>query len=94
MSEVTLKGTITVPDERLDEIRAALVDHIRLTRAESGCLSFDVTEDPKMSGQFNVAERFVDAEAFKAHQARAGASDWGKISAGLPRDYTVTGLDT
>ena len=89
---VTLTGHIDVPADRIEQIRAGLVDHIRLTRAEPGCLSFDVTEDPKIPGRFNVAEEFTTPEAFEAHQTRARASDWAQISAGIPRDYTVTGL--
>lgn len=87
---VTLTGHITVPPERLAEIRAALPTHIDLTRAEPGCLSFEVTET--QPGHFDVAERFVDAEAFRAHQERVKTSDWGRISAGIPRDYQITGL--
>lgn len=89
---VTLKGHIDVPADRLEQIRAGLVEHIRLTRNEPGCLSFDVTEDPAIPGRFNVAEAFTDSDAFRAHQTRAQASDWARISAGIPRDYSVTGL--
>lgn len=89
---VILKGHIDVPADRLDQIRAGLVDHIRLTRAEPGCISFDVTEDPDNPGSFNVAEEFTTPEAFHAHQTRTQGSDWAKISEGVPRDYTVTGL--
>ena len=89
---VTLNGHIDVPADRLEEIRTALVAHIRLTRAEPGCVSFDVTEDPDTNGRFIVAERFTDSDAFRAHQARTRLSDWGRTSDGIPRDYTVTGL--
>ncbi|MCV6587170.1 MAG: antibiotic biosynthesis monooxygenase [Marinibacterium sp.] len=90
---VTLTGHIDVPPHRLEEVRDALAEHIRLTRAEPGCLAFDVTEDPDHPGRFAVAERFVDAAAFAAHQARAGASDWARITDGIARHYTVTGMD-
>lgn len=73
-------------------MRAALADHIRLTRAEPGCLAFDVdaTDDPLI---WSVAEEFVDAAAFAAHQDRAGASVWAVETAGIARNYTVQGLD-
>jgi quinol monooxygenase YgiN len=89
---VVLTGHIQVPPERIADIRAALPEHIRLTRAEPGCLSFSVTEHPTIPGRFDVAEKFTDAAAFDAHQARAGASDWARISAGIPRDYTIRGM--
>ncbi len=88
---VVLTGHIGVPEEKLNEVRAALPDHIRRTRAEPGCLSFDVVESKSMPGRFDVSERFADADAFEAHQKRAQASDWAKITAGIERHYTISG---
>ncbi|MGC9369819.1 MAG: putative quinol monooxygenase [Paracoccaceae bacterium] len=91
IGEVTLTGHIEVPADRLPTVRAALPKHIRLTRAEPGCRSFEVTERADCPGRFDVRERFADAAAFRAHQERAQESDWGRISAGLPRHYRITG---
>lgn len=90
---VTLTGFISVPEDRIDDIRKGLENHIQLTRAEPGCLRFVVTEDPDIPGRFNVSEEFTDAASFEAHQSRAAASDWAQISKGIPRDYRVQGLD-
>ncbi|MGW9114554.1 putative quinol monooxygenase [Microbacterium sp. NPDC055683] len=62
--------------------------HVELTRAEPGCLSFDVTAsaDPLV---WDVSERFADRAAFDAHQARVAASGWGRATAGIRRDYVV-----
>lgn len=67
----------------------ALPDHLRLTRAEPGCVSFDVTpsDDPLI---WEVSEVFTDSVAFAAHQAHTKASDWAAQTAGITRDYTVT----
>ena len=89
---VVLTGHIDVPADRLEQIRAALPDHIRLTRAEPGCIAFELRESAEIPGRFEVRERFADAAAFRAHQARMQASDWGRISAGLARHYTIRGL--
>lgn len=89
---VTLTGFIDVPPERLDAVRAALPLHIEATRAEPGCTHFEVIESAAQPGRFAVSERFEDAAAFQAHQDRAAASDWGRLTAGLPRDYEIAGL--
>ena len=89
---VTLEGYIDVPEPQRMTVRSALPTHIRLSRAEPGCLRFDVTEDADVTGRFHVSEAFIDAAAFKAHQTRAQASDWAKITAGIERHYQVTGL--
>lgn len=56
-------------------MRTFLPEHVRLSRAEPGCLGFAVvqTADP-MTWQVN--ERFVDQPAFDAHQTRTRASPW------------------
>lgn len=89
---VILSGYLEVPEERLESVRAALDLHIRLTRAEPGCLVFDMIEDPEVPGRFDVYEEFVDPDAFRSHQRRAEASAWGRVSLGLTRRYTITGL--
>lgn len=88
--KIRLTGYIQVPEDRLSDVRAGLVDHIRLTRQEPGCISFEVTENPDILGRFDVAESFTDKTAFDAHQARTKASPWAEITAGIPREYKIT----
>lgn len=90
---VKLQGYITVPEDRRAEVLAALETHKALSRAEPGCLHFNVEEDPACRGKFLVSESFCDAAAFAAHQSRGQASDWGRVSAGLVRHYDITGLE-
>ncbi len=89
---VTLEGYIQVPKERLDDVRTALVEHIELTRAEPGCLRFEVVASQTEPGRFDVSEEFEDKAAFETHQARVKSSDWGRITQGIPRDYKIRGL--
>ena len=90
---IHLTGHIDVPPNRLDEISAALPEHIRLTRLEAGCVSFDVTPDSKQSGRFNVAEVFASRADFDAHQARTKTSDWARITDGIARSYSISQTD-
>ncbi len=70
-------------------VRDHLPEHVRLTRAEPGCLSFEVlpASEPLV---WTVEELFRDRAAFEAHQARAQASGWGRATAGIARDYRIT----
>lgn len=87
---VTLNGYIDVPLDRLAAVETALVDHIRLTRAEPGCLTFDVTPHPSVPGRFEVFETFVDQAAFDSHQTRTAQSPWAEVTKGIARNYTIT----
>lgn len=85
---VSLTGTLTCGPEDAQIVREALPEHIRLSRAEPGCLRFDVTETAP--GVFSVSEEFVDRSAFEAHQTRTRASAWWAATGHIPRDFQVT----
>lgn len=89
MAKVYLDGYLEVPPDRIAAVRAALPEHIRLTRAEPGCLRFEVTQSTDDPTRFVVSEIFADQPAFEAHQQRAKTSAWAEITAGLPRHYSV-----
>ncbi|ANT59300.1 antibiotic biosynthesis monooxygenase [Salipiger sp. CCB-MM3] len=90
MSAVQLTGTMTAPEDRAEAVRAAMPEHIRLSREEPGCVFFELREtDP---GVFEVSELFLNRAAFDAHQARTRASDWFRVTGDLPRDYDVADL--
>jgi len=80
------------PDEAATVARL-LPAHIALTRAEPGCISFAVerSDDPLI---WNVEELFSDADTFRAHQARAATSEWGRATRDIARDYGISGLDS
>jgi quinol monooxygenase YgiN len=86
---VHLDGYLDVPDSRLEAVRLALPEHLSLTRAEIGCISFEVTESQAIAGRFLVSEAFVDRAALDAHQRRTNASQWFKITEGIPRHYST-----
>lgn len=64
-----------------------LEEHITLTRAEPGCLKFEVTQDPKDRNKFHVSEIFESEAAFDAHQLRTKQSEWGQVSGPLERRF-------
>ena len=73
-------------------VRLYLPKHIEMTRAEEGCLVFEVT--PEEDGlTWRVHERFVDQAAFDAHQMRAATTDWARKTGEIPREYTVDEID-
>ena len=92
MSGIHLSGTLVCRAAREAAIVAScLPEHVQLTRAERGCVSFEVAPaaDPFV---WTVEERFVDAAAFRAHQQRVAGSAWGRATTGIERRYEVEGL--
>ena len=86
---VRLTGAIRCAPEEVEGLRAALPDHVSLSRAEPGCLAFDIraTADPCV---YEVSEGLRDEAAFEAHQARARTSAWWRITGHMPRAFEIT----
>ncbi len=94
MSHVRLTGQLVCKDQ--DQARLVVEHlplHLALTRAEPGCISFEVTptSDPLM---WHVEEHFEDEAVFKAHQDRVAGSNWGRVTAGIQRRYSIAGLSS
>lgn len=92
MNAVHLSGQLVCKTAHEAEIVARhLAQHVEQTRAEPGCLSFDVTAttDPLI---WMVEERFANERVFKLHQERVAGSEWGRVTADIERKYSVQGL--
>ncbi|AMM22143.1 antibiotic biosynthesis monooxygenase [Frondihabitans sp. PAMC 28766] len=90
-SEVRLSGLLVCASaEQAAVVARYLPAHAALTRAEPGCVSFEVTPtaDPLV---WQVDERFTGESVFRAHQDRVGASEWGRVTAGIERRYSIGG---
>ena len=88
---VILEGYIKVPLKELEAIKSHLGEHIRNTLNEDGCLEFTVEQDAIDKCVFSVFEKFIDNDAFDAHQVRVKASDWSAITKNTKRVYKKIG---
>lgn len=88
--KIFLTGHIHVPDDKLSIVRSALPEHVALTLAEKGCISFEVVEDDAIRGCFWVSETFENQAAFDAHQTRTLKTEWFRITADFPREYEIS----
>ncbi|MFT3689344.1 putative quinol monooxygenase [Paenirhodobacter sp.] len=93
MQKVRLTGRLICRSEAdIETLRTHLPEHIRLTTAEPGCISFNVfqSDNPLI---WHVEECFCDKAAFEFHQQRNRASTWWASTADIPRDYEISGLE-
>jgi quinol monooxygenase YgiN len=91
LGKITLAGFLIANRmEDADRASVLLPEHIRLTRAEAGCLSFEVWRSRSDPLRFGVHEVFRDRPAFDAHQARTKESAWATGTQTLVREYTLT----
>ncbi len=77
--------------EEAAAVRWHVAAHIAASRAEPGCLSFDITttDDPLT---FEVMESFRTRMDFDAHQTRTRASPWFDATRQITRDFRIEEL--
>jgi quinol monooxygenase YgiN len=86
---IRLRGQLVcVTEAEVVAVQTHLASHITLTRAEPGCMTFDIdpTDDPMV---FEVMETFRTRDDFNTHQARTRTSDWFMATRGVLRDFRV-----
>lgn len=87
MAKILLTGTLHCAAEDIEDVLAVMDEHIRLSRAEAGCLQFELWQDEVTPTLFHVNEVFRDAASFEAHQARTRGSDWFRVTHDMTRDF-------
>jgi len=93
VKKIVLKGYITIPAQDLKAVQLELTTHIKLTKSESGCVVFDITQDQSDKHKYSVYEEFINQESFLLHQQRVKNSAWGKVTTNVERHYKIDGLD-
>jgi quinol monooxygenase YgiN len=93
MPRIALSGRLICADDaQAGVLERHLNAHIRASRAEPGCLRFEITptEDALI---WRVDELFADQAAFDAHKARTAASPWAEATKEIRRDISLRTAD-
>lgn len=68
----------------------AVAEHIALTRAEPGCIEFNIKPDAPGSCTFLISERFISRAAFESHTVRTRSSEWWGKTQHIPREIDIS----
>ena len=69
MAHVTIIGTVTARPETRDELATLLMAQVAPTRAEAGCINYDLHVDAADPCVFIFYENWTDRAALDAHLA-------------------------
>lgn len=66
---VIVTGSVTAPEEHVDEIERLSLEHVRRSRTEPGCLLHSVHRDVEDPSRFVFLEHWADRDALLRHFA-------------------------
>lgn len=77
-----------------EELAEHLTALLAPTRAEPGCLIYELHRDPKNAGKFMFYERFLSQEAHEAHDASPHIQSWRAYRAAAKPDPVASSVLT
>jgi quinol monooxygenase YgiN len=66
---------LTARPDRIDEVRRALTGLIGATRAEDGCIRYELTQNNSDPADFTFVEEWIDDESLDKHLESAHIRD-------------------
>ena len=89
MSKLTIVAHITAKPEQQDLVKAELEKLIELTRAEKGCLQYDLHRDIENPAYFMFYENWESRELWQAHMDAQHLKDYLVATEGAVESFVV-----
>ncbi|MEM1166520.1 MAG: putative quinol monooxygenase [Planctomycetota bacterium] len=90
MPKLTIVARIHAHPDRVDLVKAELLRLIPTTRAEAGCLQYDLHQDNEDPAQFLFYETWESRELWLAHMEARHLSAFQAATDGALADFAVS----
>ena len=89
MSKVTVIANIIVKDDKIDLVKAELIKLIDKTRAEEGCINYDLHQDNSNPAHFVFLENWESDAALDTHLKTAHIAEYMVAVEGAIDTFTI-----
>jgi len=89
MAKLTIVANIHAYPDKTDLVKAELEKLIPITRAEEGCLQYDLHQDNKNPAHFMFYENWKSRELWQAHMNAPHLAAYKKATEGAVAEFTL-----
>ncbi|MCR9197693.1 MAG: antibiotic biosynthesis monooxygenase [Planctomycetaceae bacterium] len=89
MPKLTIVANIIVKSEHIDTVKAELEKLIPITRAEEGCLQYDLHQDNEDPAHFLFYENWDSRGLWQAHMNNRHLKDYMAATDGMVENFTL-----
>ena len=89
MSKLTIVANIKARSDQIELVKAELEKLIDITRAEEGCVQYDLHQDNDNPAHFLFYENWESRELWQAHMNNQHLRDYMAATEGAVEDFTV-----
>lgn len=88
-NQLTIIARILAKEEKRDLVKAELVKLIESTRAEEGCINYDLHQDNKNKNLFLFHENWESRELWQNHMNNPKLAEYLKATEGAVEEFII-----
>ncbi|MGD1873146.1 MAG: putative quinol monooxygenase [Mastigocoleus sp.] len=89
MSKLTIVANIKAKPDKIALVKAELLKLIDITRAEKGCLQYDLHQDNENPAHFLFYENWESRELWQTHMNNQHLKDYMTATEGAVEEFTL-----
>ncbi|MEM7288871.1 MAG: putative quinol monooxygenase [Pseudomonadota bacterium] len=89
MTTVTVIANIHAQKDKIELVKSELLKLIDITRAEEGCINYDLHQDNKNPAHFVFHENWTSSELLHAHLAAPHLASYLKAVEGAVEEFSI-----
>lgn len=89
MTTLTIVANIKAKADHVELVKAELEKLISVTRAETGCINYDLHQDNDNPAHFMFYENWQSRELWQAHMNNQHLADYVKATEGAVAEFTI-----
>lgn len=89
MTTLTIVANIKANVDNVELVKAELLKLIEVTRAETGCINYDLHQDNENPAHFMFYENWQSRELWQMHMANQHLQDYMKATEGAVEEFTL-----
>lgn len=90
MAKLTIVAHIRAKSDQIDLVKAELLKLIDITRAETGCINYDLHQDNDDPAHFLFYENWESRELWQTHMNNKHLKDYMAATDGAVEDFTLS----
>ncbi len=87
--QLTIVARILAKDEKRDFVKSELLKLIAITRAEEGCINYDLHQDNENPNLFLFLENWESHELWQQHMNNSHLAEYVKATDGAVAEFTL-----
>ena len=94
MAKLTIVANITANANNIELVKAELLKLIKITRAEAGCINYDLHQDNDNPAHFLFYENWESRELWQDHMGSQHLLDYLAATEGAVEEFVISEMTT